>query len=386
MLKFEKKITEWIEKHMSLLYFAVITLLAFYIRYIGRMVTSPDMRDFLLPWYYGMKGAGGFPGLKEQMGDYNVLYQTFVAIMTYLPLNPQTMYKALACIFDYLLAFAAASFVCESLKKERFGAMFNLVYTIVLFLPTVVINSAYWGQCDSMYTFLMVMSLWLLYRGKHKTSFFMLGLAFALKLQTIFILPFIIAYYLVKKSFSIFNFGITVLTFWLSGVPAYIAGRDLLTPFEIYRMQTGTYSKMWLNARSVWILFGDDYNAYRGMAIVLALVLCGLGCYMMLLKKKKTDTGFRYISTAAWFVWVCIYFLPAMHERYAYALDILLVITAFLDKKYIKFAALSAALSFISYGPFLTQYGGVNMTHALIEFFAFIWFTYLLMQNDKEQV
>ncbi len=385
MFKTERKITEWIAKHVSLLYFAAITLLAFYIRYIGRTVTSPDMRDFLLPWYYSMKEAGGLSALSVQMGDYNVLYQTLIALMTYLPLNPQTMYKGLACIFDYLMAFAAAGLICESLKKERFGATFNAVYTIVLFLPTVVINSAYWGQCDSMYTFLMLMALWLLYKRKHKTSFFMLGLAFALKLQTIFILPFIVAYYLVKKSFSILNFGITLLTFWLSGVPAYIAGRDILTPFKIYQMQTGTYSKMWLNARSFWILFGDDYNAYRGMAIVLALMLCGLGCYVMLLGKKKADTSFRYISTAAWFVWVCIYFLPAMHERYAYGLDILLLITAFLDKKYIKFAVLSAALSFISYGPFLTQYGGVNMTHALIEFFALSWFTYLIMHNDKEQ-
>lgn len=384
MFKTERKISEWIAKHVSLLFFAAITLLAFYIRYIGRTVTSPDMKDFLLPWYYGMKEAGGLSALSVQMGDYNVLYQTLIAIMTYLPLNPQTMYKGLACIFDYLLAFAAASFICESLKKERFGTVFNLVYTTVLFLPTVVINSAYWGQCDSMYTFLMLMALWLLYKRKYKTSFFMLGLAFALKLQTIFVLPFIIAYYLVKKSFSILNFAITVLTFWLSGLPAYIAGRDLLTPFRIYHMQTGTYSKMWLNARSFWILFGDDYNAYRGMAIVLALVLCGLGCYVMLLGKKKADTPVRYISLAAWFVWVCIYFLPAMHERYAYGLDILLIVTAFLDKKYIKFAVLSAVLSFISYGPFLTQYGGINMTHALIEFFALIWFTYLIMHDDKD--
>ena len=383
MFKIEKKLVIWIEEHVSLLFFAAITLLGFYIRYIGRTVTSPDMRDFLLPWYYGMKEAGGLSALSVQMGDYNVLYQTLIALMTYLPLNPQTMYKGLACIFDYLLAFAAASVVCESLKKPKFGGYFNAVYTAVLFLPTVVINSAYWGQCDSMYTFLMLMALWLLYRGRYKTSFFMLGLAFALKLQTIFVLPFIIAYYLAKKSFSILNFGITLLTFWLSGIPAYVAGRDLLTPFTIYRMQTGTYSKMWLNSRSFWILFGDDYNAYRGLAICLALCLCGLGCYLIMLKKKKTDTPVRFIATAAWFLWVCIFFLPAMHERYAYALDVILIITAFLDKKYVKFAALSAVMSFISYGPFLTQYGGVNMQHALIETFMFIWFSAVLL-NDKE--
>ncbi|MCR5118478.1 MAG: hypothetical protein K6B44_02515 [Lachnospiraceae bacterium] len=73
MFKIEKKLTDWISEHASLLFFAVVTLLAFYIRYIGRTVTSPDMSDFLLPWYYGMKEAGGLSALSVQMGDYNVL-------------------------------------------------------------------------------------------------------------------------------------------------------------------------------------------------------------------------------------------------------------------------------------------------------------------------
>ena len=70
-----------------------------------------------------------------------------------------------------------------------------------------------------------------------------------------------------------------------------------------------------------------------------------------------------------------------MHERYAYLLDIMLVITAFLDKRYLKFAALSAVFSFISYGPFLTQYGGVGKQDAFIEIFAFIWFSKCVKGN-----
>ena len=279
LLKFEKKITEWIEKNVSVLFFTVITLLGFYIRYIGRTVTSPDMRDFLLPWYYGMKGAGGFPGMKEQMGDYNVLYQTFVAIMTYLPLNPQTMYKALACIFDYTAALAAAWIVADSAGKKKFGGLFNTVYTVILFMPTVVINSAYWGQCDSMYSFLVVVSLILLYKEKFISSFVLLGIAFALTLQTIFVLPFFIAYYFVKKKVSILHFALSVMVFWLSGLPAYLAGRSLLTPFKIYAQQTGTYSKMWLNARSFWQLFGDDYNAYLSMSQALHNFYCHTQLY-----------------------------------------------------------------------------------------------------------
>ena len=57
---FEKKITEFIEKHLSLFFFIVISLIAFYVRYVGRIFLSPDMDTFLLPWFEGMKEAGGF--------------------------------------------------------------------------------------------------------------------------------------------------------------------------------------------------------------------------------------------------------------------------------------------------------------------------------------
>ena len=101
----ERKFIEFIEKHISILYFAAIVGLAFYIRLIGRHFLSEDMRVFLLSWYDQMKEAGGFSGLKEQIGDYNILYQTFIALMTYIPLNPMTMFKAFrsSLIFSWLL-------------------------------------------------------------------------------------------------------------------------------------------------------------------------------------------------------------------------------------------------------------------------------------------
>ncbi len=58
------------------------------------------------------------------------------------------------------------------------------------------------------------------------------------------------------------------------------------------------------------------------------MVLLGTGMYIMLSKKIKMDTLEDYISIAAG----CLdmfRFLPAMHERYSYPLDILLLIRNF---------------------------------------------------------
>ena len=97
------------------------------------------------------------------------------------------------------------------------------------------------------------------------------------------------------------------------------------------------------------------------------------------------DSSIQILNTVAWFAWVCIFFLPAMHDRYAYFLDIVLLLLAFLDKKYIKFAAFSLLLSFMAYPSFLIFSNGVTRADAFIEFFVFAYYTYVIMQPGENQ-
>ena len=386
MPKIEKKMTEFIEKHLSLLYFIAISAVAFYIRIIGRHFLSGDMDTFLLSWFEQMQDAGGLHGLREQIGDYNILYQTFIALMTYIPLNPMTMYKALSCVFDIGLAVAAAYFVCDLKSVPKWGRLFNTVYTVIILLPTVVLNSAYWGQCDSMYAFCILIAVCLLYREKHIPAFVFLGLSFAFKLQTVFVLPFFLAVYFVRKRFSIAMFLISLLSFWLSGGVAYIFGRDLLAPFKVYLEQTSTYRSMYMCSRSIWLVFGNEYDDFGRFAIILTLSLCAVGFYMILDKAKKIDSPDHYFSALAYFIWSCIFFLPAMHDRYAYPLDIVIIVLAFLDKRYIKFAVFSAFFSFMSYAPFLVHANGLYREDAFIELFVFAWFVYTVFNRSEDKM
>ncbi len=43
---------------------------------------TDDMGGFLLSRYDEIKSNGGFSALKNQTGDYNLLYQTIIAAMT----------------------------------------------------------------------------------------------------------------------------------------------------------------------------------------------------------------------------------------------------------------------------------------------------------------
>lgn len=378
MSDIEKKWMDQLVKHKDLLFFVIISILGMVMRQQGRDFISADMRDFLIPWYDSIKAQGGLRSLKEQVGDYNLLYQTLVAFMTYLPGSCVQYYKALSIVFDYWLAFASALLVARLSGEACFHRKFQMTYAVVLLLPTVVLNSVYWGQCDSIYTTFLVLTLLFFYEEKYISGFVMLGMGFACKLQTIFILPFLVGLYFYKKNFSLSGFLVSLAVFWGSGIVAFLCGRSVTAPFTIYLDQTGLYQKMYLNVSSFWtILNGVDYAELGTFAVILAVALCGMELYQVMSGKVRIDTGEAFVKTSGGFLWTCILFLPAMHERYTYPLDILLILLAFLDRRYWKYVAVSVLLSLTTYGDFLFGGGSVNRWNGVI--YVVAWISFMLI-------
>ena len=140
----------WVEKNIFLIVFLCASLFGIIIRFTLRDVISSDSSSFLLPWYIEMKNSGGIQSLNRQIGNYNMLYQFLIAIMTYLPIPPLYAYKILSCLFDFLLAGLIGVIVYD-LHNNKWEGMAG--YIIVIFSPIVFLNSAAWAQCDSIYTF-----------------------------------------------------------------------------------------------------------------------------------------------------------------------------------------------------------------------------------------
>lgn len=351
------------------------------------------MQQYLTPWFEEIKAHGGLASLSTQIGDYNILYQTIIALMTYLDIPCIYQYKFLSIVFDFVLAIGVAYFIAYPDKssnpladvqdKETRQVQFNLAYTIVLFLPTVVLNSAYWGQCDSIFTSLLVLFMAFLHKKKFLSAFTLYGIAFAFKFQSILLLPFVICYYFYKKDFSIGWLFVSIVVFYLCNSIGLFYGRTVLEPFEIYFSQTETYSFMYLNIHSFWMLIGDNYEHLKSFALICTLILCGIGLYLILSGKKKLDTHEQFLHTAAWFLWTCILFLPAMHERYTYALDIVLLMLCFKNSTYVKYAALSILLSCITYGGYLFHSGTPEKVGAFLYVISWVHFSTTILRSEK---
>lgn len=367
MTSFEKNLLGHIDKHSRLLFVVLAAAIGLLIRWAGRDFVSLDMRDALLPWFDQIKAAGGLSALSSQVGDYGLLYQTIISLMTYVDISPIYQYKLLSVIFDASLAVMAALVYkdlmlnglngkAQTVSREAHESILTrsaLVGVLVWLLPTVMLNSAYWGQCDSIYAFFCLATLYQLRRGSYLFAFVLLGLAFSCKLQTIFIVPFIAVYYLITKRFSVVYILLSVAVMWLMGVVAFAYGRGLLAPLQIYYGQSSHYELMYLSFPSFWVLLGDDYWGFRWYAIFFTLCVVVTGMYVCLNHRRFLHSRVNYYAVVAWFIWSMVLFLPCMHDRYAYLLDLLLVLMACCDRRFIKYAVVALLASLYFYGCFL---------------------------------
>ena len=391
MTSLENKFIDAINKHRNVLLLVLLFVLGAAVRWAGRYFVSEDMTYCLMPWFEKIKAAGGLPALSNQVGDYGILYQTLISIMTYLPIQSVVQYKLLSSLFDIPLALVAAAIyrdvrlsdkVTTPETRSRVRMQSWLVAAVVWLLPTVMLNSSYWGQCDSLYATCCLATLYLLRRNSFVGAFVMLGLAFACKLQTVFILPIIGVYYLVQKRFSLFWILLSVVVMWLSGIVAFAYGRNLLAPILIYTGQVGHYQEMYMSFPSLWMLVGNDYWSMRWFAILLTFAVLAVGLWYCLNHKHNILSNGRFYAVAAWFMWSMLLFLPSMHDRYAYLLDLLLVLLACWDRRFTKYAVITVLISLYYYGIYLFgDRGNGHVMAAVIYLVTYLHFTWTLVRQ-----
>lgn len=159
---------------------AVLLLLGLAARVPMLAEQSGDYRAFLLPWYTHLVQAGGFAGLADSFSNYDTPYLALLAVLTYLPIDPLAGIKAISIVFDVVLALFALRIVAVLRPTSRWLPV--VTFGAVFLLPTVMLNSAWWAQCDSVYASLCLGSLYLLLRRQTALACALFGLAFAFNL------------------------------------------------------------------------------------------------------------------------------------------------------------------------------------------------------------
>lgn len=313
----------------------------------------------------------GFFGIKYLDSDYNVPYLYILAALTYLPFKYMLKVKLISIIFDYVGAIACYLIVKKLLKNyKNFKFICSVTYALILFTPTVILNSSAWAQCDIIYTTFELFSIYYLLSEKYGKSFLFYGIAISFKLQAIFIFPLYIILYFNKKEFSITNFFIIPITNITLYLPALLLGRPLNLLWNVYLNQVGEYTDLTLNLPNVYnIIRGSQLFGKCGVAFTIVMIGIIL-IYILGIKNKLTNI--EIIELALLLVLVETYFLPSMHDRYMFLADILSIVYFIIKRKGIVIPIVIIGMSLNVYMIFLFGITSIPMILASIIQFSIV--------------
>ncbi|WP_354641141.1 glycosyltransferase 87 family protein [Kitasatospora camelliae] len=326
---------------------------------------SSDYHYFLGPWYRHIASHGGFHALADAgFSDYNVPYLYLMAALTYLPVGAVAGIKWISMVFDLVLAYYA--FRITALRRpEHSWHAFGAAAT-VLFLPTVVTNSGWWGQADAIFTAFLVGGVYHVLRRRPWWACAFFGVALAFKLQAVFLFPFLLVMVLVRR-LPWRSLLAVPAAYLLLDVPAFLLGADPWRLLTVYARQPDTYKQLTLNAPSVYefVSWPGDTDGVRSAGVLVAggvvLTLVALaarsrgwvgGRGAQAPADGAEQTRILLVATAS--AIAVPFLLPSMHERYFYVADVLSVVLAFQLPRLWALPVLVQLASFGSYLEFLS--------------------------------
>lgn len=385
MTKIEEKFFDLIKRNIVWIIIIAATILGVVIRFCGFDFRSDDFNSFLNPWWSAISN-GGIKGLANQVGNYNIPYQIIIYILTLFPFEALFSYKMFSVIFDFVLAISAA-LVVKEFDSSNSRIRQALTYSVVFCSITVIFNSSFWAQCDSIYVSFILLAIYFLHRHKNIAAFVLIGAAFAFKLQTVFILPLFLYIYISNRKISILHFLLIPLTDVVLCLPAVFLGRKFSDIFTIYLVQTDYGKQIQMNCPNLWALICDRndstyYYLFKTISIALAVLALGIGLALIIYKGIDMLNRENLLLTSIWTVFTCIMFLSSMHERYSYLLDILTIIYAVFMFKRVWLAVLCNLVSLRGYCYYLFTYDVLDIKLTAIIYTAtYAYVTYLFIKE-----
>ncbi len=325
--------------------------LALFLRFSLRDFESGDFRTFTGPWYDFIQNNGGFGALKYDFANYTPLYLYLLALVATLFSSIPKVFaiKLISIPFDFICAF----FVHRIVRlKYQSGSAPLFAFFAILLAPTAVLNSSLWGQVDIIYTTGLLACVYFLLTRREISAFVAFGLAFAFKLQAVFLAPLLIIL-LLKRLVSLRSFLIIPATYFVTILPAWLLGRSLPDLLTIYFKQADFYKLLTMSAPNLYQWIPDKFYDMlypAGLLWAAAIIFIFL---LIVYKSEAPMTRETMIEVAALSALLLPYALPKMHERYFFTADVLSIVFAFYFPRLFFIPILVGATSLFSYLPFL---------------------------------
>lgn len=342
-------------KVVDLSFVICLFVFSFLIRWKLMPIESADFWGFLEDWMLQIRAGGGFKSLDHQISNYTSPYMYLMCLVSYLTENNLYGLKMISVVFDYLAA-AAVFLIVYQLTGNAKRAIMGMA--ALLLCPTVILDGAYWCQCDIIYTTFLLFALYYFFKDNSRLCLIFVGISFAFKLQALFLVPFFIIMWLKRKTIRIVDFLWIPVVYVISALPAWGFGRDFKELLGIYFDQAQSYPWGTLEYPNIYALLGEAMPDMRHAGEVssagtyMTIILLGCIAYYFYVKRINL-TGEIMITLALFTTAIIVYSLPHMHERYGFLVDLLAIIYGMLNRKKLPVACGFMLVSVLSFMPYL---------------------------------
>lgn len=317
--------TSMFKKNIQFLAILALFISGIVVRMDTRLIT-PDMSIYYIPWFRFIRD-NGILSFRENFSHYSPLFNYLLAITTLADsiIPKVTAIKLISIAADLLTAFTIFRIVRIKYSLNYVPFIASGLY---LLLPTVFVNSAIWGQTDSLYTLFLVISLFFILKNKPVPSMLSFGLAFSLKLQAVFFLPFII-YLLFYKKIFLWQLFLVPLVYVVSCIPILMMGGDFFTALGTYFIQVNKFQRLSGNAPNIFIFVSkENYRLGLQLGLIIAVIVL-TSWFLLTISHRQKYTKEWLVLLALVSVVITPSILPKMYDRYFYPADVISLITAF---------------------------------------------------------
>lgn len=340
---------------IDFLFVACLFVFGFMIRWKLMPIESADYFGFLEDWMQKIREGGGWASLGTQISNYSSPYMYIMCLLSYISKNDLYALKLVSVFFDYMASIAVFLIIWQITANVRKSIM---GMAILLLLPTVIIDSAYWCQCDIIYISFLLFAFYFFLKDNSRKCLIFVGIALSFKLQALFIVPFLIMMWLKKKTIKLRHFLWIPIIYAISIIPAGLFGRPWQELLLIYFKQSGTYPWGTLEYPNIYALLGENIpdmhypSEISGAGVFVTIMILG-GIAYYLYTKNVNLTNELLVTLVLFTVAVIVYSLPHMHERYGLLVDVLAVIYGVIRVKKLPVTCGFVLISMLSFMPYL---------------------------------
>lgn len=307
----------------------------------------------------------------KQVGNYPPVYNYFLIIFSRIPISDLYLIKTLSFYFEVATAIVVMRLIADVRREE--SNPIDLAITLLLVIP--LFNSSQWAQCDTMYTFFVVLGIYFAIHHRSIQCFVMMGLGLAMKMQTLLIYPVVLILLICKNTrgerylYWKHIWYTPVAFIGISTVPLLFGG-SIFKVIDVYIDQifVGNYGQALVgNCANVFLMLGGiektdimypifSFIFIGIVAIILAFIITRV------YKTRKNSLEIEDIILLSTFMpMISVFFMPKMLDRFYYIAEIFMFIYMMVsrDRVFTRRVFLS-----LEYGVLITYCRALGLTYS----------------------